>query len=82
MRLKVLDQVHVSSVQPDALRPGQEIKVTPEEGEALLSKLPAYFEQLESDQETPPAPEAAEGEKAEPAPPNKAAPARKNKASA
>lgn len=47
MKLKVLDQLHVSSVQPDSLRPGQEIEVSDALGNELLHKHAAKFERLD-----------------------------------
>lgn len=72
MKLKVLDQIHVSWVQADSLRPGDEIGVTPEQGEALMKAHPDKFEKLAGR-------DHIESEKAEKAPLNKmeAAPANK-----
>lgn len=61
MKLKALDQIHVSSVKPDSLRPKEEFEVSDELGNELLKKHPGGFERLET--------------KAEPAPLNKAEPA-------
>ncbi len=66
MKLKVLDQIHVSAVQSDSLRPGQRIEVSDAYGAELLARHPAKFA-------------AENGEKAEPAPKNKVEPAPKNK---
>lgn len=61
MELKVKDQIAVSSVQADSLRPGQTIAVSDALGEELLNKHPSKFEQVGSS-----------AAKAEPAPDNKA----------
>lgn len=77
MKLKVLDQIHVSYVQADSLRPGDEISVTPEQGEALMKAHPDTFKKLKASDD-----DHSHGEKAEPAPLNKmtAPPANKSKA--
>lgn len=75
MKLKALDQHHVSSVQADSLRPGQEFEIGSAQGKELLKRYPAVFELVEDDAE-----EAEE--KAESNPENKAikaAPANKAK---
>ncbi len=64
MKLKALDQMHVSSVQPDSLRPGQEINVSKALGDELLKKHPASFAAVDGV-------DAVE-EKSEPSPDNKA----------
>lgn len=66
MKLRALDQVHISSVQADSLRPGQEFEVSDDLGAKMLKSLPGRLEQVEV---APPA------EKADPAPENKAEPA-------
>ena len=76
MKLKVLDQIHVSAVQADTLQPGQEITVSETVGEALLKQHPTTFEQLDEEAE-----DDAEGDaKAAEEPQNKAAPAHADKA--
>lgn len=40
MKLRALDQIHVSSVQADSLRPGQEFEVSETLGLQLLKTLP------------------------------------------
>lgn len=77
-KLKVTDQIHVSSVQADALRPGQEIIVTKSHAQELLKRNPSAFADL-GDAEHPVV-EADAGEKASPDPENKAAPAHADKA--
>lgn len=71
-KLKVTDQIHVSSVQANSLRPGQEIVVTNAVAEELLKKHAGCFADLGDADE----PAAEAEEKAEPsAPDNKAEPA-------
>lgn len=67
MKLYATDQVSISSVQADTLKPGQPFEVSDDFGKELLKKLPNHVS------ETAPKP------KAEPAPSNKAAPAPLNK---
>lgn len=81
MKLRALDQINVSAVQSDSLRPGQEFTCTEELGSELLKKHPAVFEELPAD-EPAEKEDAPPPNKAEPAPPNKAAPKRKTKAEA
>lgn len=72
MKLKALDQIHVSAVQSDSLRAGQEFEVGDDLGRELLTRHPNTFE------EVPEAPEPAP-EKAARRPRNKAAPKAANK---
>lgn len=75
MKLRALDQVHVSSVQADSLRPGQEFEVSDTLGAQLLKSLPGRIERV-TEADDPPS------EKAEQDHPNKAiaaAPANKAK---
>jgi hypothetical protein len=65
MQLKALDQIHISSVSSETLKPGQIFAVSEALGIELLKKHPAKFENA--------------GEKSEPAPNNKAEPAPMNK---
>jgi hypothetical protein len=68
MKLKVVDQILVSSVDSDTLRPGREIEVSDELGKDLLERHPTTFSEVG-------------GEKAARAPANKArkaAPANKS----
>ncbi|SCY95902.1 hypothetical protein SAMN05660666_03886 [Novosphingobium aromaticivorans] len=46
MKLKVLEQIHVSAVSSDTLRRGQEIEVSNAAGEDLLKFHPDKFEQV------------------------------------
>jgi len=47
MKLRALDQVHVSSVQADSLRPGQEFEVSDTLGQQMLKSLPGRVERVE-----------------------------------
>ncbi len=84
MKLRALDQVHVSSVQADSLRPGQEFEVSETLGTQMLKSLPGRIERVDVE------PFAGKGdhddngttggaapavEKADPPHPNKAEPA-------
>lgn len=71
MRLKALDQVHVSAVQADSLRPGQAFDVSDAAGAELLKAHPDKFAEVKAPAEKA---EPEPRNKAEPAPPNKAAP--------
>ncbi|RYG79418.1 MAG: hypothetical protein EON59_16245 [Alphaproteobacteria bacterium] len=62
MKLKAIDQVHVSAVKADSLQPGEVFEVSAAAGRALLAKRPGIFELVEDEVE----------EKAEPARDNKA----------
>lgn len=62
MKLKVTDQIHVSWVQPDTLRPNEVITVTPEQGAELLKAHPDKFEKVAGSGK-----EHVHAEKAEPA---------------
>lgn len=79
MNLEALDQVSVTSVKADSLRPGEEFNVSDAYGEELIAKHPDKFRKVSDDQ-----PEAKEPiapiAKAEPAPLNKAEVAPANKA--
>jgi hypothetical protein len=80
MKLKALDQFHISSVSADTLKPGQEFHVSDSFGQELLKKHAGKFECLD----VPEAEEATvtedEKQKSEPAPQNKAEDAPANKA--
>lgn len=43
MKLKALDQIHISAVKPDALRPGEEFEASDDLGRELLAKHPRTF---------------------------------------
>ena len=60
MRLKALDQIHLSSVRPDSLRVGEEFDVSDALGGELMEKHPTRFERVH-----------ISGEKAAPSPLNK-----------
>jgi hypothetical protein len=66
MKLKVTDQIHVSWVQPDTLRPNDVISVTAEQGADLLKAHPDKFEKVAGSDK-----EHVHAEKAEPANQNK-----------
>ena len=68
MKLKVLDQIHVSSVSSDSLQPRQEIEVSDELGKELLNRHPATFHRIREPKK-----------KAQQTPPNKAAQDPENK---
>jgi len=74
MKLRVHDQMHVSAVQSEPLRAGQEIDVSDDLGAELLARHPGNFAQVGG--KSAPKPK----NKALPAPPNKAAPRRRAKA--
>lgn len=61
MRLKALDQIHLSSVRADSLRAGEEFDVSDALGDELMVKHPSRFERVHTS-----------AEKAAPAPLNKA----------
>lgn len=65
MRLKALDQIHVSAVQADSLRPNQEFDVSDAAGADLMKAHPGKFEQLDEPEPT------SAAEKAEPPVKNK-----------
>jgi hypothetical protein len=81
MKLKAIDQVHVSAVQSDSIRPGQEFVVSDSLGKDLLKALPGMLVKTGNDQPAQepmsgPAPIAARAERA---PRNKAEPRPRNK---
>lgn len=51
MKLRALDQVHVSSVQADSLRPGQEFHVSATLGNQMLKSLPGRVELVDESDE-------------------------------
>lgn len=75
MQLRALEQIHVSAVQADTIRPGQNFEISDAAGQDLLKKHPTKFERVDAD--GPVHAEAAE--KSEPPPQNKAEPAPTNK---
>lgn len=60
MKLKALDQVHISAVKASSLRPGEEFEVSDDIGTQLLKARPTLFTVVE------------DGAMAEPEPDNKA----------
>jgi hypothetical protein len=72
MKLRAKDQLHVSSVQADSLRPGKEFEVSSAAGKELLKAHPNALEEVSNDE--------PEAEKAEAKPQNKAEDAPANKA--
>lgn len=85
MKLRALDQIHISSVQRDPIAPGQLFEVSDDMGKQLIEKHPATFEKVvsrgESKSNVDEQPESAgEAQKAEDAPQNKAEDAPANKA--
>jgi hypothetical protein len=66
MKLKVLEQIHVSAVSSETLRRGQEIEVSDASGEDLLKHHPDKFERATKKK-------AAPQNKQAPAPANKSA---------
>lgn len=71
MKLKALDQINVSQVKADSLRPGEEFEVGDALGAELLQRHPRTFAEV---------PAEDGGRKAEPAPLDKAEDAPANKA--
>lgn len=72
MKIRALDQVHISSVQADSLRPGQEFDVADELGEKMLKSLPGHLARVD---EPAPAPAEVPARKEKQPHPNKAKPA-------
>jgi hypothetical protein len=82
MKLRALDQVHISSVQADSLRPGQEFEVSDDLGTKMLKSLPGQLERADEpfagkgdhddNGKVGGAKEPAPAEKAESSPENKA----------
>lgn len=62
MRLKALDQIHVSAVKAESIRPHEEFDVPNALGEELLKKHPSVFKKIA----------AKPSNKAAPTPKNKA----------
>jgi hypothetical protein len=70
MRLRAYDTVHISSVQPDNIRPGQEFEISDSAGDDLLKAHPGLFAVVSAPEAK--ADPAAPQNKAEPGPDNKA----------
>ena len=79
MKLSAIDQVSVSAVKADSLRPGEEFTVSDAYGEELITKHPDKF-RLVDDSQPDAAAETEPAAKAETAPLNKADVAPANKA--
>ena len=64
MKLKALEQIHVSAVQADTLRPGEEFEVHDDLGNELLMRHPARFQKIAETKakKTPPNKAAADPE--------------------
>lgn len=71
MRLRAHDQINISAVKSESLRPGEEFEISDTAGAELLKAHPGLFEEIAAAEKAEPAP----SNKAEPAPDNKAAPA-------
>lgn len=80
MKLRALDQVHISAVQPNSLRPGDEFVVSDASGADLLKAIPDKLERIGDDMPEPTAAPAPISAKADKTHPNKAASAPANKA--
>jgi hypothetical protein len=88
MKLKTLDQIHISSVKADSLMPGEKFSVSASLGKELMKKHPGKFIDLDAEKAADDQPAAEEqeqdvtdkSEKAETAPKNKAEDAPANKA--
>lgn len=90
MKLKALDQIHISSVKADSLKPGDEFSVSAALGDELLKKHPGKFVNLDAEakstegeqdtKENDVTEKSENAAKAEAAPQNKAEDAPANKA--
>lgn len=80
MKLRALDQLHISAVKPDSLRPGEEFVIGDAAGADLLRALPGKLERIGDDKPQPTAAPAPISAKADKTHPNKAASAPANKA--
>lgn len=79
MKLRALDQLHISSVKSDTLRPGEEFEMSDAAGEDLVNKHPDKVKRID-DSQCESADEAVPILKSEAAPKNKAEVAPANKA--
>lgn len=59
MRLKVLDQITLSAIRPEMLRPREIVDVDDTQGAELLKKLPGFFSAVDATGEAIAAPAAA-----------------------
>ena len=80
MKLRALDQVHVSSVQADSLRPGQEFEVSDALGAQMLKSLPGRLERVAEHQPSEKSEQDHPNKAIAAAPANKAKPKGKSKA--
>lgn len=55
MKLRAHDQIHVSSVKTDSLRPGEEFEVSDDLGAELLKKHPTKFSEVDGAKSEKPA---------------------------
>lgn len=46
MKLRAKEQMHITSLQAETIRPGQEIEVTDARGQEILAALPGKFEHV------------------------------------
>lgn len=80
MKLKALDQIHISSVKRDALAAGEEFEVSDAYGAELMKAHPMKFRRLDEEPDIKVEEPASDGgEKAEDPPANKADGRRKTK---
>ena len=76
MKIQTKDQISISSVQADSLRPGQVFEVSDAAGEELLRQHPHILKRVDDD----PAPAKSDAsQKADPPPRNKSDTRRKTK---
>lgn len=80
MKMKVVDQLHISSVGPEVMGKGKEFEVSAAVGKELEKKGHAVRVDQDEDDQHENSQEPAQAEKAEEAPANKAEPAPANKA--
>ena len=73
MRLRTKDQLHISSVRADTLRPGEEFEVSDSHGEELLKAHPKLLQRVSGPSVAAVKAQPAPGNKAEFPPLNKAA---------
>lgn len=79
MKIRILEQLHISSVSADTLRPGAEVEVSDDQGNELLKRHPDKVAEIEAEiegegeGESEAKPAAKPEAKAAKAPANKAA---------
>jgi len=76
MRLKALDQINISAIKAETIRPKEEVEVSEELGRLLLERHPLVFKRAKADA----APLVRVPAKAEKPPANKSDARRKTKA--